>query len=150
MINNLSAEFSAWGGEAMTPQSSLVTTEEHIQAVVKIVSELPRGIDSSGKPYRGVFYNEVRTAFYQKFKNLIVNPNCNFDKPCGTCKRDMFEEATRIAEERRLIVSKVWSPKFKTDSDDRLMLDKRGYKKYYRPDELPKEDIDYDQILARL
>jgi hypothetical protein len=137
----------------MTPHSSLEVTEEYIQAIVKIVSDLPRGLDPSGKPYVGVFYNEVRAAFYRIFKNLTVNPNCSFEKPCGPCKRDMFQEATRIAEERRVIVSKVWGPRFRKGSDGKLMLYKRGYKKYYRPDELQKQNFYSDladQILTKL
>ena len=126
----------------MKLRSSLEVTEEHIQAAVKIVSELPRGLDSSGKPYRGVFHDAARTAFYREFKDLIVNPNCTFDKPCGSCKRDVFQQSTRIAEERRLIVSKGWRPKLETGSDGRLVLSKRGYRKYYRPDEVPKQNVD--------
>jgi hypothetical protein len=138
----------------MGPRSSLEITEDQIQAIAQIVSEFPRELDPSGKPYKGVFHNELRTVFYKSFRDIAVNPRCSFDKPCGSCKREIFEKAAEIAEERRLISSKAWPPKSKKDAGGKLVLWKHGYKKYYRPDEIRKgsayDPESLDRILSKL
>lgn len=138
----------------MRVPSLLEITEGQIQAIIQIVSVFPRKLNPAGTPYRGIFYNQLRTAFYERFPDIAVNPDCNYEKPCGSCKREIFEKAATIAEERRLIASKVWPPKFKKDADGKLTLWKQGYKKYYRPDEIrkgPEYDLEsLDRILSKL
>ncbi len=141
--------------------------ENLINGLEVIVDILPRGKRPAttkngaphplaGQPYVGVLQRDVSTAFFSLMAKIghplaeTKNDNCSYDRPCGGCRRDVWQTHTDEAERRGLLVR---VPRGKSMRNDKGEMERVGWVTFYRPGEFKggaSVEATVDTVLARI